>query len=64
MAYWKTTGVLDVLEKTSSALPFYKLLLRSDDSDEIIGHLVNHAKSKNYPLIENLDDLKEKFWMK
>jgi len=56
--------VLDVLEKTSSTLPFYKLLLCSDDITEILSHLVKHAKSKNYPLTPNLDDLQEKFWMR
>jgi predicted Rossmann-fold nucleotide-binding protein len=64
VSYWKTTGVLDVLEKTSKDLPFYKLLLCSDNMEEVVAHLVSHAKAKNFPLIADLLKLEEKFWEK
>jgi len=62
--YWKSTGVLDVLEKTSQNLPFYNLVLVSDDHDKTVNHLVQHAKAKNFNLISDLGSLAEKFWEK
>eukprot|EP01128_Nolandella_sp_AFSM9_P009202 TRINITY_DN5821_c0_g1_i1.p1 TRINITY_DN5821_c0_g1~~TRINITY_DN5821_c0_g1_i1.p1 ORF type:complete len:435 (-),score=81.99 TRINITY_DN5821_c0_g1_i1:152-1456(-) len=60
--YWRSTGILDVLENTSSHLPFFSLILESDDQVEIVDHLVAHAKQKNYRLNDDLSVYTEKYW--
>jgi len=50
-SYWEENGIWELLGKFAKPEPFSEYLLLSDSSEEIVHHLLNHAKAKGLQLI-------------